>query len=148
MRFKRVELSSHNKRQYLLALGVRDLELLMGISKAASESMPILPEYKTDRRRLRKITKGLAEAIEVAKADNDEGMSVPVEERANYLRDREENPLEDITRIEPSIQDNGQTLKLFIDKREPLQEVPVDVVIKDNDTSEAIKCLLELLDKK
>jgi hypothetical protein len=115
------------------------------------------------------IIKGLQEAYNVALKEGDEGLRVPVEERANYLRAKDENPMLDITRMEiidyrpcancegkgiiinahdnsrgipcvkcqgarmrgrevifqskhvevkSSIQDNGKTLKLFVDKRE------------------------------
>jgi hypothetical protein len=84
----------------MIGLGVRDIELLLGTSLAATRSMPVLPEFKEARQRLQKVSKGLAEALAVAKKDGDEGQRVPIEERANYLKAKDDNPMLDITRME------------------------------------------------
>jgi hypothetical protein len=193
MRFKRVELSPANKRQYMIGLGVRDIELLLGNSLAATRSLPVLPEFKEARKRLQKVSKGLAEALEVAKKDGDEGQRVPVEERANYLKASEDNPMLDITRLEiidhtpcatckgklyvlsetdsaagqstafrkicpeckgcgcrgrivvfnnenievrSSIQDNGKTLKLFLDERKKPESMKKVQMIMDKMSGE------------
>lgn len=197
MRFKHVELSPANKRQYMIGLGVRDIELLLGTSLATTRNLPVLPEFKEARQRLQKVSKGLAEALEVAKRDGDEGQRVPIEERANYLKAKDNNPMLDITRMEiidhrpcngcngegfirnandpsrgilcgkcdgakmrgrevifqskdvevrSSIQDNGKTLKLFVDERgkpESMQQIkviideqsdnPLDIHFKDSE---------------
>lgn len=172
MRFIRKELSPANKRQYLLALGRRDIELLLGEARQAYRYMPSTAPLREDRQRLNGIIKGLSEALKVAEADGDDYDRAPVAERQAYKDHKEENPLTDITRfevidhrpcntcdgsgmrpvantdlnstravgyitcegcrdrgrvfvaydveVESSIQDEGRTLKIFVDKRKPL----------------------------
>lgn len=144
MRFIRKELSPANKPQYLLALGRKDIELLIGEAVNAARYTPSTQEQKDNKRRLRSIAAALGEALDVAKADNDEGARVAPEDRAKYKADIDKNPMLDITRMEiidhrntempsatrretifwdksveltSSVQDNGRTLKLFLNDR-------------------------------
>ena len=147
MKFIRKALSPANKRQYLLALGRKDIELLLGEAINAARYTPTTMAAKDDKRRLRSIAAALGEALEVAKEDGDDYARVPVERRQEYKDALDnENPLLNITRlelidhrprpdgtvkgrtvvffdpstkVESSIQDGGRTMKLFIDKREP-----------------------------
>lgn len=149
MRFIRRELSPANKKQYLLALGKRDLELLVGVSKLASKNMPILPDNKDDRQRLRSMTKSLSEALEMCIKDGDDGNTVPLSERDEFRKEnpKQLDPMEKITRleiidhsqynkasrelifsdrskqVESSIQDDGRTLKLFIKRRQQPEDL-------------------------
>lgn len=167
MRFKRVELSPANKRQYLLAVGLRDIELLLGAALASNRNIPILPENKYDRRRLTSICKALGEALEVAQDDNDSGSRVPISDRDKYSNE-DVDPLFDITRLEiidhtkdiengggrtvifdqynnkqvtSSIQDDGHTLKLFVGdyKGEPRPKLEKPVLFTPEQREEIIK---------
>lgn len=103
MRFKRIELSPANKKQYLLALSKRDLELLHGEALNAYAHMPRTPDAKVDRQRLHGIVKGLEEALEAVKNDSDEGEKVHRFERSKYLSYKDSldaNPMAEITRLE------------------------------------------------
>lgn len=137
MRYKKIEMSPANKRQYLLAVSLRDIELLIGEAENASKHMPVTKDTKYDRRRLGSINKALKEAYAAAKKDQDDGARIPVAERDKYSENTPDNPLHTITRLEiidkvkgrevifwdknkkvtPSIQDGNRTLKLFIDDR-------------------------------
>ena len=162
MRFRRIELSPANRRQYTFALGRKDIELLMQESLNAHRYMPNTPELRESKQRLSKITRAFYEALEVAKQDGDDGARVPIQDRQKYKTELTKNPLLDITRFEiidyrscpncdgrgtnddhicdecggarilgrtpifdnqnlvlkSSVQDEGRTLKIFIDKRE------------------------------
>jgi hypothetical protein len=193
MRFIRKELSPANKRQYLLALGRKDIELLLGEAKQAYRYMPSTAPLREDRQRLNGIIKGLAEALKQAEADGDDYDRVPVAQRQAYKNYKEDHPLTDITRFEiidhsrcrtckgkghvlkvptelttssallkklcpdcrgltckgreviywderkemtSSVQDDGRTLKIFIDDRKPLPKPELKVELKDpQDTS-------------
>lgn len=147
MRFIRRELSPANKRQYLIALGRRDIELLLGEARQAHRYMPSTASLRKDRQRLNGIIKGLTEALKQAEEDGDDYNRVPVEDRQAYKNYKEDHPLVDITRLEliddrqcevrdepsrsvmfddkdieleSSVQDEGRTLKLTINNRKPL----------------------------
>jgi len=149
MRFIRRELSPANKRQYLIALGRRDIELLLGEAKQAYRYMPETASLKQDRQRLTGIIRGLTDALRQATADGDDYERVPIKDRQEYKNHKEKHPLTDITRLEliddrqckvcdePSrsvifddkdielksnVQDEGKTLKLFIESRNNLIE--------------------------
>lgn len=101
MRFKKVELSPANKRQYLIALSYPDIEVLLGETRAALAHTPQTPEGKIILSQLKQIRKGLAEALKVAKAERDDGKRVPSDLRARYAgQDSDENHLKGITRLE------------------------------------------------
>lgn len=102
MRFIRRELSPANKKQYLLALGKRDLELLLGMAVATHRNLPVVDSYKNDRHRIGSAIKTLKEAILIAAEDGDDGDVVPVPLRAEFQRanPRRPDPMSLITRVE------------------------------------------------
>lgn len=108
MRFKRVELSPANKRQYLIALGRVDIELLLGEAINAKKHTPDTADFAETHSRLASIVKGLKQALVAAQADNDEGYYVHSADRNKYKHDSETNPLIDITRFE--IVDHSKSL--------------------------------------
>lgn len=175
MRFTRTELSPANKKQYVMAMGKKDIELLREVAHLAHKYMPNTKELKDDKRRLSSIAQAFSQAMEQAKNDSDEGDKLPLEERQKFKNAINENPMAEITRLEiidhrpcptckgsrrvqtetdsaagqstsfsvecpecygmgskgrqhiftdpnvevkSSVQDQGRTLKLFIDKRE------------------------------
>lgn len=186
MRFIRTELSPANKKQYLMAMGLKDIELLYETALLAHKYMPNTKELKDSKRRLSKISRAFGLAIEEAKQDGDDGERVAVADRQAYKDRLTANPMLDITRMEvidhrqcascngrgvvlaedygqkpriclncngrgsggrnvvfwdsnvevkSSIQDEGRTLKLFVDDRKPLQaeEKPITKkMIDDN----------------
>ncbi len=132
MRFKRVELSPANKRQYLIALGVRDIELMLGEALNAAQHTPPTKENKHDRRRLNAIVKGLRDALKVAESDRDNGTRIPVDERDQYSDEDTGNPLEDITRLEiidhrPCSSCRGRCAANYLQGDGSYKEMPCDV---------------------
>lgn len=146
MRFIRTELSPTNKKQYLLALGLKDIELLHQEALSAHRFMPNTPDLHEAKQRLSKIAKGLSEALTIARQDGDEGEDLPKKERQEYRNANVINPMSAITRfevidhrpvqgehgiptvkgrviveynvkVESSVQDKGRTLKIFINGR-------------------------------
>lgn len=83
MKFIQKGISAQGKQVYHLALGVKDIELLIGTARAAAENMPRLPRTKDDRRRLTSMVKALGEGLDMARSINDEGKRLPVKERRN-----------------------------------------------------------------
>lgn len=81
MRFKTIEISPAGKKQYLVALGRVDIELLLGEAINAERHLPRTDSLKPIRHRLKGIVAGLQEALEIAKADGDEGDRLPWVER-------------------------------------------------------------------
>ena len=81
MRFIRKEISPAGKYQYLLALGRVELELLLGEAINAKKHTPAVEGMKPVRNRLSRIVSGLQKALDVAKADGDEGDRLPWDER-------------------------------------------------------------------
>lgn len=171
MRYKRVELSAQDKPQYVIALGVRDIELLLAEAQNAYRYTPKNALAKQDRERLGGIVKGLSEALVAANELSDDGEKVYAEDkhkfRSEYLdkitrfeiidyrpcsncngtrrvltetdtaagqstafskecpkcngmgsKGREVVFWDKDTKITSSVQDEGRTLKVFIDKRE------------------------------
>lgn len=81
MRFKYDEISPAGKRQYFLALGRVELDLLAGEAENALRYMPNVPELQEIRQRLHGIVKGLKQAQKVAHDYGDEGDRLPWKER-------------------------------------------------------------------
>ena len=100
MRFKRIELSPANKKQYLFTLGRKDIELLWHEALLAHKHMPNTSEFKDAKRRLSSMSKGFAEALQIANQDGDDGDRLPLEDRQAYKDAKDNNPLIDITRLE------------------------------------------------
>ncbi len=100
MKFVRRALSPANKRQYLLSLGQRELELLEGATMAASANIPLLTEWKLDKALLNNMTKALRQASKDAHSDGYDGSKIPMAERPELNRREEANPLHAITRFE------------------------------------------------
>lgn len=78
MRFRFSEFAPSNKRQYLLALGVRDIEIMLGLVSRAAESMPRLtrlsnPQYDEVRVRIKSMEKALTSALAEANRLLDDG---------------------------------------------------------------------------
>jgi hypothetical protein len=71
MRYKVTDYSPANKREYWIALGLRDLELLLEEAKNAARHTPL--SDKETRHRLKGIVKGLATALEEAQKLGDDG---------------------------------------------------------------------------
>lgn len=161
MRYKRVTLSPQDKPQYEIALGVRDIELLLGEAQNAARFFPNADHE--DHQRLDGIVRGLRDALEDARSLGDTGQELKSSEKADYRN----HYLKKITRLEvidhspcntcggdmwfktetnamllecpncrglgvagrvfifqdvnkevtASIQDNGRTLKLFVEPR-------------------------------
>lgn len=102
MRFIRTALSPASKRQYLLALGKKDIELLLGEARNAYRYYPVISNKneKNAKQRLKGIVSGLEDALRQAQSDGDEGERVPLELRQAYANQLAKNPLYDITRFE------------------------------------------------
>jgi hypothetical protein len=78
MRYKFNELAPSNKRQYFLAVGVKDVEILLGLVNNACDHMPRLrkdhsPEYSDIYTRLRSMRRTLAEAHKIGTELGDDG---------------------------------------------------------------------------
>lgn len=81
MRYKVSEFAPSGKRQYWIALGIKDLELLLEEARNAAAHTPL--SDKDTRRRLRGIAQGLGEALAAAEEFGDTGhrrkVNVPAE---------------------------------------------------------------------
>lgn len=99
MRFRKVEISPAGKKQYFIALGAKDIEILLGLAKAGIAHTPRTDEGKPLVSRMRSILKGLSEADSIAKADGDDGSRVPVNERHKFA-EPELDPMKLVTRME------------------------------------------------
>lgn len=84
MRLVESTLSPQGKGQYLLALGVRDIELMLGEAENAYRFFPKTPDRKEDRERLGGIVRGLQEARDAAKALEDDGEKIPLDKRYRF----------------------------------------------------------------
>lgn len=76
MRYKYSDFAPSNKRQYFLAVGVKDLYVLKGLTEKALRSFPHMPqnpEMLDVEHRLGSMNKALKEAILAAEELNDEG---------------------------------------------------------------------------
>jgi len=74
MRYRHEEYSPQNKIQYVIAVGVHELRALLGAVQVAINNAPIITEEEKERfNALRSSRKGLAEAIKVAEAKQDDG---------------------------------------------------------------------------
>lgn len=100
MRFKRVELSPANKKQYTFSLGRKDIELLREEALLAHKHMPNTAEFKDAKRRLSSMQRAFNDALKIADQDGDDGDRIPLEQRQAYKDEAEANPLLDITRFE------------------------------------------------
>lgn len=162
MRFTRTELSPANKKQYVMAMGKKDIELLHEIALMAHRYTPNTKALHDDKRRLASIAKAFAQAKASVEWDSDEGERLPLEERQAFKDKLAENPMAEINRLEiidhrpcqdcdgvghyndqlcptcqgmrtpgrsvvfwddqtelkSSVQDQGRTLKLFVDRKE------------------------------
>ncbi len=78
MRYKLSEFAPSNQRQYLFALGVKDMKVMLGLAQNAYDAMPKMakkenPAYDEVRVRLRQMCKAMKDAISEADALADEG---------------------------------------------------------------------------
>lgn len=204
MRFIKTDLSPANKKQYLMAMGKKDIELLHEVALMAHKYTPNTKELHDAKRRLASIGKAFASAMAEVEYDSDEGDKLPIEERQHYKDELDKNPLYEINRFElidarpcsrcqgtgrigtetdsaagvtisfpkecpicqglgsegrkvifwdnntqvtSSIQDQGRTMKLFIDPRdEPINAVPPRLVDLLNEDGDVVTKIIELLD--
>lgn len=78
MRYRYNEYAPSGKRQYLLAMGVKDIEIIMGLIQNACAHAPTLdkinnPEYADVYTRLRSMRRALSQAHTEAEKLSDEG---------------------------------------------------------------------------
>lgn len=100
MRFTRTELSPANKKQYVMAMGKKDIELLHEVALLAHKYTPNTKEMHDAKRRLASIAKGFSQAMAEVQYDSDEGEKLPLEERQAYKDKLDENPMAEINRLE------------------------------------------------
>ncbi len=100
MRFVRIEQSPANKKQYTMAMGKKDIELLKEMALLSHRYFPRTKALQDDRRRLASIAKAFAEAQKLVEYDTDEGDRLPLEERQKYKNKLNENHMAEITRLE------------------------------------------------
>lgn len=100
MRFTRTELSPANKKQYVMAMGKKDIELLHEIALMAHRFMPNTKDLHDDKRRLASISKAFASAMSDVEYDSDEGDKLPIEERQVFKDALVKNPMHEVTRLE------------------------------------------------
>ena len=81
MRFRHDQIAPSGKRQYWIALGRVDIELLLGEATNALAHTPDVAALHEVRGRRRGIKRGLSDALAVAKANGDEGDRLPWVER-------------------------------------------------------------------
>jgi hypothetical protein len=74
MRYRYEEYSPQNKKQYVIAVGVHELRALLGAVQVAIRNAPDITAEENQRlSALRSTRRGLAEAIRVAEANQDDG---------------------------------------------------------------------------
>lgn len=100
MRFTRTELSPANKKQYVMAMGKKDIELLKEIALMAHRYTPQTKDMHDSKRRLAAIAKAFAEAEKSVEWDSDEGDRLPLEERQKFKDELFANPMNEVTRLE------------------------------------------------
>lgn len=81
MKYKYHDKASSGKRQYWLAIGLKDAEIMAGLVERACNTMPALdkqsnPEYRDVYNRLRSMRRSLSQAVEAGKALDDTGKRV------------------------------------------------------------------------
>lgn len=100
MRFTRTELSPANKKQYTMAMGKKDIELLHEMALLAHKYTPNTREMHDAKRRLASIAKAFASAMAEVEYDSDEGDKLPLEERQAYKDMLDKNPMAEVNRLE------------------------------------------------
>lgn len=74
MRYRYEEYSPQNKTQYVIAVGVHELRAIFGAVQVAIRNAPEVTQEERERlHALNTSRKGLAEAIKVAEANQDDG---------------------------------------------------------------------------
>lgn len=74
MRYRYEEYSPQNKTQYVIAVGVHELRAILGAVQVAIRNAPEVTNEERDRlTALRSSRRGLADAIKLSEANNDDG---------------------------------------------------------------------------
>lgn len=74
MRYRYEEYSAQNKKQYVIAVGVHELRALLGAVQVAVKNAPTITEEEKERlNALRSSQRGLAGAIKIAEASQEDG---------------------------------------------------------------------------
>lgn len=81
MKYKYHDKASSGKRQYWLAIGLKDAEIMHGLVTGACKNMPTLdkrtnPEYRDIYNRIRSMRIALSQAVEAGKSLDDTGKRV------------------------------------------------------------------------
>jgi len=81
MKYKYHDKASSGKRQYWLAIGLKDAEIMHGLVVNACNNMPALdkktnPEYMDLYNRMRSMRRSLHQAVEAGKSLNDSGKRI------------------------------------------------------------------------